>query len=279
MCIVIGGRWYTAQNTPIFAAVWHAVVAKGDYLRHDWTVKADPDSVFFPSRLGSLLRSRGLGELSPPTPQGPEGRRLQDPEASACGKCGLPDREADNCEKAVQWLQSDGHSCEEALELAARPPPEDCGCQCSMVAACNLTAWKTWSLDGAVMRGVEELHDLSRLGPSVYLNNCRFGLHGPLEVFSRAAVTRLTDGLSQCDDLRQQEWGEDKFLDRCLMLLGVVRVNDFNLLSEKACGGDEPDCASGAVAFHPFKDPLSYFQCWTKAAGREPERPDDLVFK
>ncbi|CAK0905795.1 unnamed protein product [Prorocentrum cordatum] len=50
-----GGEFGTALNTEIFITVWTAVVADGRYKFHDWTVKADPDSVFFPSRLRTIL--------------------------------------------------------------------------------------------------------------------------------------------------------------------------------------------------------------------------------
>merc|ERR1739836_331063 len=44
-------------NTPIFIAVWAAVVQEGRFDFHDWTVKVDPDTVFFPDRLRSILQT------------------------------------------------------------------------------------------------------------------------------------------------------------------------------------------------------------------------------
>lgn len=45
----------TAGNTELFLRVWAKVQEHGHYLRADWTVKADPDAVLFPSRLRSVL--------------------------------------------------------------------------------------------------------------------------------------------------------------------------------------------------------------------------------
>lgn len=38
-------------NTLIFMKVWEMVTADGRWWSHDWTVKLDPDAVFFPDRL------------------------------------------------------------------------------------------------------------------------------------------------------------------------------------------------------------------------------------
>lgn len=48
-------------NTEIFHKVWRSIKADGRYRNHDWTVKADLDSVFFPNRLRKHLR-----DLRPP---------------------------------------------------------------------------------------------------------------------------------------------------------------------------------------------------------------------
>ncbi|CAK0788508.1 unnamed protein product, partial [Prorocentrum cordatum] len=50
-----GGEFGTALNVDIFFQVWKKVVNDGDYADYDWTVKADPDAVFFPARLKSVL--------------------------------------------------------------------------------------------------------------------------------------------------------------------------------------------------------------------------------
>uniref|UniRef100_A0A7S2HIV7 Hexosyltransferase n=1 Tax=Zooxanthella nutricula TaxID=1333877 RepID=A0A7S2HIV7_9DINO len=99
----------------------------------------------------------------------------------------------------------------------------------------------------------------------MYLVNCRFGLHGPIEVLSREAVQMFVQGVDECQSLRRHPWGEDKYLDHCLQRLGVRRVLEFQLLSETACGQEPVNCASSNVAFHPFKGIQSYFDCWGQA--------------
>jgi len=109
----------------------------------------------------------------------------------------------------------------------------------------------------------------------MYLNNCKWGLHGPLEVLSSRAVAAFVAGLPQCAALRQRPWGEDKFMDRCMQRLGVRRVSEYELLSETACGEKPAPCGAPDVAFHPFKSVQSYFDCWGYAEkfGRGPADP------
>jgi len=45
------GAWGSWLNTRNFLQAWDALIAKGRFLKHDWTVKVDPDCVFFPDRL------------------------------------------------------------------------------------------------------------------------------------------------------------------------------------------------------------------------------------
>lgn len=164
-----GGEFGTALNTGIFVAVWKVVANDAQYLRHDWTVKVDPDAVFFPGRLKIVLQSHR------DTAQG------------------------------------------------------------------------------------------------VYLNNCKYGLHGPLEVFSRNAVTLWVAGVLRCQDHFNQLckgpclWGEDMFIDQCLSkVLGVKREDEFELLIEDHCDppqGWETCTDATHVAFHPFKTLSGYQEC------------------
>merc|ERR1712060_172234 len=101
----------------------------------------------------------------------------------------------------------------------------------------------------------------------MYLNNCRYGLHGPIEVVSREAVAIYLANMHRCDHIRVQPFGEDKYLRRCLDLLGVRKSNQFGVLNEFARGQKNPfPCTSASVAFHPFKTVESYFSCWQRGA-------------
>jgi len=52
-----GGLWNTMMNTPIFAKLWNTVVQDGQFKAHAWTAKTDPDTVFLPDVLKSILQS------------------------------------------------------------------------------------------------------------------------------------------------------------------------------------------------------------------------------
>merc|ERR1719188_1088803 len=53
--------WGSVQNSDIFVNIWKEVIGKNRFQLADWTVKVDPDAVFFPGRLQSLI-----SELMPP---------------------------------------------------------------------------------------------------------------------------------------------------------------------------------------------------------------------
>jgi len=51
-----GGKQGPWVNTGMFKQVWKAVGESAKYKNYDWTVKVDPDAVFFPARLQSRIR-------------------------------------------------------------------------------------------------------------------------------------------------------------------------------------------------------------------------------
>jgi hypothetical protein len=112
---------------------------------------------------------------------------------------------------------------------------------------------------------------------SLYFNNCEIdAMHGPIEVMSRAAMGAYKWGIDHCLDSKVasvKEDGEDVFLRNCLEYLQVRRLDDWGMLTEKACKEDmSKGCISGKVAFHPFKTSRSYARCL-----REAENSDELL--
>jgi len=170
-----GGEFGTALNTDIFLKVWAKVAEDGRFRLHDWTVKVDPDAVFIPSRLRTLLAK----------------------------------------------------------------------------------------------------HNETQNG--TYLNNCKFGMHGPIEVLSRNAVKSLVAGSDKCMQhfiklcSGKCQWGEDMFVDQCLMrVLRLKRANEYKLLLEDHCDppSDWSSCQdAAAAAFHPFKTEKGYRRCLANATG------------
>mmetsp|Transcript_48866 Transcript_48866/g.111304 ORF Transcript_48866/g.111304 Transcript_48866/m.111304 type:complete len:741 (+) Transcript_48866:126-2348(+) len=251
LSVPYGGRWHTALNTEVFNKIWVQVVKLGAYARHDWVVKADPDTVLFPDRLRQLLRTHQ--PLNRTLSRRLEGSKKEP--GPGCGDCKLDTAGEKSCGAHVRWLQSKGKTCDEALALTSREPPKDCGCHCNRIEACDLRKDAELYEDGQITEG--------DYGPgAIYINNCKFGLHGPVEVLSRQAVAAYVEGLPKCTNLDIHPWGEDKYMDRCMMELGITRVNQFGLLSEIACAETPAPCDGNDVAFHPFKSIESYFACW-----------------
>lgn len=112
-------------------------------------------------------------------------------------------------------------------------------------------------------------------GP-IYLNNCKFGLHGPVEVMSKEALQLYHEKSGHCEDIRDagmdmskdqsdadHAYGEDEYIHRCFDKIGVGRVDELGLLlSETACNQKTVPCDEGKVSFHPFKTMQEYFDCW-----------------
>ncbi|CAK0905232.1 unnamed protein product [Prorocentrum cordatum] len=116
---------------------------------------------------------------------------------------------------------------------------------------------------------------------ATWLNNCHYGLHGPLEVLSNSAVQRLSQDYAGGDRPVQclarypeavsgtAQWGEDMFVQACLdKVYGLQPEYDERLMCEDHC--DCPDwywCnnRSDRVSYHPFKKADLYTQCLANA--------------
>lgn len=128
---------------------------------------------------------------------------------------------------------------------------------------------------------VLEVHPETQEG--VYLNNCKFGMHGPVEVFSKNAVVEWATGSPRCVEHFQKQcggdcfWGEDLFVDQCLWkVLGVRRENDFRILLEDHCEppADWATCTEAdRVTFHPFKTEEGYKGCLANASNADIRKP------
>jgi len=150
----------------------------------------------------------------------------------------------------------------------------------------NTCSWTVKADPDCVFLAPRLLHILKRMpetGEGVYLNNCRMGMHGPLEVFSRNAVRSWGKGAKRCFQHFYKLcsgpclWGEDMFVDQCLSkVLKLTRKNVYTLLTEDHC--DPPkgwdDCRNrSSVAFHPFKTLHEYEFCLANA---EPNKFKDM---
>lgn len=203
MLAEIGGQFATVLNLGVFMALWRQVVLDADFMNTDWTLKLDPDTVFFAWRLRPIL---------------------------------------------------DG----------LRP---------------------------AILK-----HSSKYGGEGVYLNNCGQGLHGPVEAFSQDAVRAFVTHAKECGQGLDAEvcktpatcaivwdvsfrghcngpctkwWGEDIWVDQCLSkFTKAKRVFVPELLVEDHCSpplGWRHCNDTSAAAFHPFKDPDEYQECWDMA--------------
>ncbi|CAK0851292.1 unnamed protein product, partial [Prorocentrum cordatum] len=90
-------------------------------------------------------------------------------------------------------------------------------------------------------------------------------MYGSLEAISKGGLELYRENVDRCvAELAWEDWGEDVFLAKCLDFLGADPIDDFSLSSDGVCLG--VDCHdTAAAAFHPFKSPDDWRQCWEAA--------------
>ncbi|CAK0807907.1 unnamed protein product [Prorocentrum cordatum] len=109
-------------------------------------------------------------------------------------------------------------------------------------------------------------HVRDKTGSNVFVRNCEGAtwqlMFGSLETISRGGLQVYKEGRYRCrNELDWYSWGEDFFLDKCFLHLGVGSTNDLSIISDGVCHG--VDCNDGwAAAFHPFKGSNEWMNCW-----------------
>lgn len=114
-------------------------------------------------------------------------------------------------------------------------------------------------------------HVLEYVGKPVYFSNCgKYGgevlLYGSLEVFSTQALKIYQQNIKTCKALPWKGWGEDYYMQKCMNKLGVENVPDTKQVGDHRCVA-APCTDYTRVAFHDFKDPKSWFECFQEALG------------
>lgn len=86
-------------------------------------------------------------------------------------------------------------------------------------------------------------------------------MFGALEAISSLALDMYLWKAEDCKTgLDWAEWGEDLFMGKCLEMIGVERLDDWQIYSDGVCRG--VDCGDPvAAAFHPMKDEDSWRGC------------------
>jgi hypothetical protein len=134
-------------------------------------------------------------------------------------------------------------------------------------------AWVIKADPDAVIIPIRIRTHLEDKSGELYVRNCnKFPessdfpmMYGALEAISVPAMNKYYDGLEECKSaMPYAEWGEDFFMGKCLLMLGVSPLDDFDLVGDGVCMG--VDCTNMyQAAFHPKKDLESWTQCWNDA--------------
>merc|ERR1719411_2222251 len=122
----------------------------------------------------------------------------------------------------------------------------------------------------------------------IYIENCKYqnyGFYGALEVISLEGAKKLMANLDVCKKelnymgsdekiLRNEPWGEDVFVQRCMDLHGVDKVSNFHIAKDSLCLATVPegqkknkkfrhDCSTvkTEAIIHTFHSPKNYFNC------------------
>jgi len=102
------------------------------------------------------------------------------------------------------------------------------------------------------------------VGRSLFILNCDSfdgRMYGALEVFSTGAILHYKENTKFCRDMKWHAWGEDLYMESCMRGLGVSGHLDFKLVGDSRCAA-APCTDATRVAFHPYKEPQSYWKCW-----------------
>jgi hypothetical protein len=105
----------------------------------------------------------------------------------------------------------------------------------------------------------------------MYFKNCNFQgpkLYGALEVFNQAAMLKLTKHMAWCTALPWGGWGEDEFIDKCMMRLQARALQDYKLVGDHRCMSAECE-ATDRASFHDYKTPALYGNCWNRSKNSE----------
>jgi len=115
---------------------------------------------------------------------------------------------------------------------------------------------------------------------NVYVVNCnKFPespnfpmMYGSVEIFSFLAIDTFAKKSESCiKDMGSMlgMWGEDYYMTHCLDHIGVGRISDFGSVGDNVCLGGS--CGDQFFsAFHPYKSPDAWQQCWDEVHGRAP---------
>jgi hypothetical protein len=111
------------------------------------------------------------------------------------------------------------------------------------------------------------------VGQNTFVRNCNKApdnpdfpmMFGSMEVLTQKALWTYKGSKDRCkNELDWYAWGEDLFLGKCLLHLGVGPADDFSIISDGVCTG--VNCYDDwSAAFHPFKSPGAWIDCWNAA--------------
>jgi hypothetical protein len=113
------------------------------------------------------------------------------------------------------------------------------------------------------MRGHLKYHT----GTPCYIVNCNkpFMLQpmmfGSVESISRQGLEKYFANTGRCN--WGYEFGEDKWLGKCLSAVGVQGIQDFGAVGDNVCTG--ANCFDGKAAYHPFKAVGPWAACLAQA--------------
>jgi len=101
-----------------------------------------------------------------------------------------------------------------------------------------------------------------RTGTPCYIVNCNKAfmqpmMFGSVEAISRQGLDKYFANTGSCN--WGYNFGEDKWLGKCLSALGVAGVQDFGMVGDGVCNG--ANCGDGKAAYHPFKNVGAWAGC------------------
>jgi len=256
-------RWKSDTDTPGINTngllfIWDELLFDGRYKSHDWTVKVEPDTVFFPDRLKNKL---GAFELSPKDDALYIKNAMQErglafePTDGYCrgGKGKWPSGDPFDC---LSRQKKTVVECQEACESR-----EECGAydRDDKEDATDCCLFK------------EGFHGDNAPGRRCFVRKQRFGapsdeqepiMQSAIEVLSLAAVQKFAKVFRECLG-SVPHLNEDEQMRGCMTAVGAKFVMQLDVLRTPL--HNNPCTDHERVAFHPRIDSGSWEQCYKEA--------------
>jgi len=256
----------SSGNTLVFLNMWSAVKSTARYHLYDWTVKLDPDAVFFPERLRAILRPHTETELAT------FGLNCRSRDRSAAyglvGNSGIALSfmlgALETFSRKALWKYF--NHTEEATERAERTLALRLHHYGDAVMSQREGLWQYFNHTKEARRTVE--FTMENFTGLLTTNSTTNLTAHQSSLLTTNFTTDLTVNLTRT--------AEDIFIMDSMYALGLSPFSDFNMLADRYCNFTDWQMGCKGMrhaAYHPYKNSTDWMSCWKDASASSQAQP------